>query len=785
MPLIDFEARLCRLNSPTALPLAAGYLWNKRMMIHMNARGYATAQFMQPEPSKYARAQVLEQKHFMLPEQGTYAHHPGRFFYLKDRDSGDLRSAPYEPVRASWDRFAFNVRPETIGWVLEQGGLRLELDLVLPVDEAVELWELRLSNTGAASRRLSLYPVFPLGLMSWMNQAARFDATLNGIVASSVTPYQKVADYFKNKELKDKVFLLSETVPVAFETCQRPFEGEGGLHHPDAVVAERLLGGTALYENPIAALQFDHDLAAGETVTHRFLFGPAFDHAEIQRAKDAWLSPAGFGRARREYTAYMAHGAGSLNIDFDEEHLATFINCWLPRQVHYHGDTNRLTTDPQTRNFLQDAMGNVYIRPQTVRATLLKALSQQHGNGSMPDGITLYDGAELKYINQVPHTDHCVWLPMLLEAYLDETGDYDVLDVMVTDQETRRPLTVRDRVSRAMQWLIEKVDYRGLSFIEQGDWNDPMNMVGWKGKGVSGWLTIATAYGLNLWAQILANDGRDITQFASAGARFRDAANSHLWDGDWYGRGITDDGVLFGVKADDEGRIYLNPQSFALMGGVADDTKKPIMIRAIEAELETLFGVEMLAPAYTHMREDVGRLTQKHPGVAENGSVYNHAAAFYIYSLYQVGESDKAFELLRRMLVGPDDADYLRRGQMPVFVPNYYRGAQRQFPEAAGRSSHLFNTGTVSWIYRSVIEGLFGLKGCRDGLRISPQLPSQWPTARVTRRFRGAIFDLAIRSDAAVTTTTVICSGATVDGNLIRGFESGKTYYVEVVTPPR
>ena len=81
MSLIDFDADHCRLYSATALPLAAGYLWNPRMMIHMTARGFATAQFMQPEPAKYARAQIMEAKHFMLPEQGTYAHHPGRGFF--------------------------------------------------------------------------------------------------------------------------------------------------------------------------------------------------------------------------------------------------------------------------------------------------------------------------------------------------------------------------------------------------------------------------------------------------------------------------------------------------------------------------------------------------------------------------------------------------------------------------------------------------------------------------------------------------------------------------------
>ena len=63
------------------------------------------------------------------------------------------------------------------------------------------------------------------------------------------------------------------------------------------------------------------------------------------------------------------------------------------------------------------------------------------------------------------------------------------------------------------------------------------------------------------------------------------------------------------------------------------------------------------------MREDVGRVTQKHPGTAENGAVYNHAAAFYIYGLYAVGEQDNAYRLLRKMIPGPDKEDIIRRGQ--------------------------------------------------------------------------------------------------------------------------
>ena len=87
-------------------------------------------------------------------------------------------------------------------------------------------------------------------------------------------------------------------------------------------------------------------------------------------------------------------------------------------------------------------------------------------------------------------------------------------------------------------------------------------------------------------------------------------------------------------------------------------------------------------------------------------------------------------DCLRQMLPGPDLADYERRGQLPVFIPNYYRGAFREHPRTAGRSSQLFNTGTVAWVYRCLVEGLFGIKGNREGLVIDPQLPSHWSEAR-------------------------------------------------------
>ena len=78
---------------------------------------------------------------------------------------------------------------------------------------------------------------------------------------------------------------------------------------------------------------------------------------------------------------------------------------------------------------------------------------------------------------------------------------------------------------------------------------------------------MATAYALNLWADICADEDASqlAREFKARAAEINQAVNRHLWDGQWFGRGITDDGVVFGTSKDKEGRIFLNPQSWAIL----------------------------------------------------------------------------------------------------------------------------------------------------------------------------------------------------------------------------
>jgi len=791
LPLISIDSAVdgfsrVKLSSPTKLPDARGFLWNRAMVMQVNCRGYVNSQFMQPEPAKYSYAPNMEAKSFIQPEHSYFSHHPGRFFYLKDEDSGEMISLPYEPMRVQLDSFSFELGSSDISWSIKHSGLQITIKVNLTKDDLVECWFFSVTNLTGTVRNISIFPYFSIGYMSWMNQSATYNEKLNAIVADSVTPYQKVTDYFKNKQLKDKTFFLSDTAPTAWHANQKLFEGEGGLHQPTALQADLLGNVEARYETPVAVMQFQQRLLSCEKKNYQFLFGPAKDEAEIAIIKEKHLGYQQRNKARESYQDYLNQGKACLTVNSDDVGFDDFVNHWLPRQMFYHGDVNRLSTDPQTRNYIQDNMGMAFINSEVTRQAFILALSQQTLNGAMPEGVLLHQDAELKYINQVPHADHGVWLPICLSVYLNETADVSLLSEMITFADSTQEQSFACHIRLALDYLINATDHRGLSFIEQGDWCDPMNMVGYQGKGVSTWLSLATAYALTTWCDLC--DEYDINisrqkydEYRFAAQAINNAVNEHLWHGQWFARGITDNGRVFGTNEEAEGKIFLNPQSWAMLSGAASEHQQSDMIAAIGTQLITPQGVMMLAPSYTAMVEDIGRITQKHPGVSENGSVYNHAAIFYVYALYQAGQNNLAFELLHKMLPSLENAEVT--GQLPIYVPNYYRGAYHQFPKQAGRSSHLFNTGTISWIYRCLVEELCGLKGCAKGLQIAPKLPTTMKRLSGQRLFRGAMVNFDIEQVDEIFTMEVLLDKQVIVSNVLTDLQSGKNYQLQVRVP--
>ena len=78
-----------------------------------------------------------------------------------------------------------------------------------------------------------------------------------------------------------------------------------------------------------------------------------------------------------------------------------------------------------------------------------------------------------------------------------------------------------------------------------------------------------------------------------------EAVNRFGWDGSWYLRGTLDDGTPLGSADNEEGRIFLNPQIWAVLNDVAPQERARQCMDAVREHLLDEAGALLLAPAYT------------------------------------------------------------------------------------------------------------------------------------------------------------------------------------------
>jgi cellobionic acid phosphorylase len=393
--------------------------------------------------------------------------------------------------------------------------------------------------------------------------------------------------------------------------------------------------------------------------------------------------------------------------------------------------------------------------------------------------MPMVEGAEVMPITKIPHKDTNSWGPDALAFYMRETGDMKILEEIVPYADSDKTATLYEHVCCGLQWLLNDRTARGLSRIGQGDWNDPLNMVGPEQRGESIWLTQALAYALDTWADVAARTGDAATQrkYLAEADACREALREHAWDGRWFCRAYTDAGRKIGGGD----QLFLNAQSWALISGCADEAQCASMIDSVNAMLATSEGPMVVAPAFDGMVEDVGKLTLKTPGTGENGSVYCHAVTFWAYALFLRGHTEEAWSALRAILPRDEAAALTRVNQLPIYIPNFYRGTPCL--GTAGRSSRSPNTGTAAWYYRTVLEGLFGIRAGWGVLTCEPQLPKEWGEASITRHWRGAEYRFEFKRVTTVEQPQIRDMDGNEVGRSISRIEPGEVAAFQVKLP--
>ena len=100
-----------------------------------------------------------------------------------------------------------------------------------------------------------------------------------------------------------------------------------------------------------------------------------------------------------------------------------------------------------------------------------------------------------------------------------------------------------------------------------------------------------------------------------------------------------------------------------------------------------------------------------------------------------------------------------------------------------GEAKNSWLTGTAAWNWYAITQFILGIRPDYDGLVIDPCVPSQWDGFKVTRRFRGAVYDIEVANPSHVSrgVASVTIDGNPVDGHRLPVFPAGSRHRVEVI----
>jgi cellobiose phosphorylase len=256
--------------------------------------------------------------------------------------------------------------------------------------------------------------------------------------------------------------------------------------------------------------------------------------------------------------------------------------------------------------------------------------------------------------------------------------------------------------------------------------------------------------------------------------------NRVAWDGSWYVRGFTDSGSVYGSKSNQEGKIYLNTQAWALLSGVADARKQKTIAKSVKRYLDGPHGLALFHPAYSKFNPELGRISMFSEGTKENAAVFAHAATFMIVGLLKSGFTNFAYSTLLKILPNLQ-RDYDLYKTEPYAVAEYLVGPQH--PYLYGEGAFTWITGSAGWSFMAITEWLLGIRRDFEGLRIDPCVPSHWKRFSIRRPFRGAIYDIEVKNPKGIQTgiKNIYVDGVMIKGNLIKPHKDGRIHKVKVV----
>lgn len=713
-----------------------------------------------------------------------------RYVYLRDEETNSCWNIGFGPLNTEVDDYQCI---HSIGYSMMQSayqGIKSSWRIFVPLEGFHEIWSLKIYNAGEKPRTLSVFSAvsfslegfsYPRYYEMYRCMKTDFDRELNGIYCDSSHPFAPHERYHG--------FLASSEQVVAYDGDLTKFCGSTStitqqdasacalFQRPDVVIGGRdctnseaalfILGGV---------LQHKITVQPGEAKEIHLLFGISSSREEARKTVSAAF---GEGEVEREFyraQEYYNQKYSSLTIRTPDEKINYMMNNWVKKQVDFC-----IVGKKGVRDNLQIAAALLDYRQDKAKEEILECLRHQFQDGH--GVLTWYPYDDTRY------SDQPFWIIWAVCRLIKETGDFTLLKERISWQDGGEA-TVLEHVKAAVNRLIADKGRNGLVRIYFADWNDALNITT-DPEAESVMLSCQFCLALKELGRMMEKYG-DKEYAATLIMEYetlKSSINEKAWDGGWYMRALSSVENI-GSKDSTGSKIYLNAQTWAVLGDVADEEKLPLVLKAVDS-MEHDFGFPLNMPPYPTYSPNVGRMSGMLPGLFENGGVYCHATGFKILMDCKTGRGSKALETLKKIMPDSDKNPSTQSGAEPYVFTNCYS----THPGYYGKSYQSWTTGTSAWCLMGLYEGIMGVKADYAGLRIEPCFPAGWKEAEMTRHFRGADYHVVIKRDhdsqnsakdlnpghAENRAAEITVDGMDITGAVLPDFRDGKRHEVSVM----
>jgi cellobiose phosphorylase len=741
----------------------------------------------------------------------------GRYIYLKEEDL--IWNPGWKPSMTALDSYSCR---HGLGYTIikgEKNKIEAEVTYFVPLGEDMEIWDVSIKNNSNKTRKLILFSFVEFCLWDAIDDITNFQRNLNTgeVEVEGSTIFHKTE--YRERRNHYAYFTCSQKID-GFDTSRDSFIGMySRFDNPVAVEEGKCTNSIVSGWYPVGAHQINIVLKPGEKKNFHFTLGYVENKEEEKFSapgvinKDSFYStiekfgkPGAVKNALDSLRNYWDDLLGRYKVEVDDKHAMRMVNVWNQYQCMVNFNISRSASFFESgisrgigfRDSNQDMLGFVHMVPEKSRRRILDIAGMQLSDGSC---FHQYQPLTRKGNRDIGggFNDDPLWLIISTCAYVKETADYSILEEITGHLDLHdSKATLLNNLFLSVEYTLNNLGPHGLPLIGHADWNDCMNLNCFsknpeesfqahidKEGGVAESMMIAGLflYACNELIKLLGqiNLKEKIGKLEKSYKKMQIAVEKYGWDGDWFIRAYDYHGNKIGSKECREGKIFVVPQVWSIMGGAGlKNGMARKALDSIEKFLATPFGIVLHQPAYSNYYLNLGEISSYPPGYKENAGIFCHNNPWVSIAETIMGNGDRAFDYYLRICPSTKEENIETYRCEPYCYAQMISGPDSPI---YGEAKNSWLTGTAAWSFVSISQQIFGIKPDYNGLVIDPCIPKEWRRFRVVRLFRGVEYVITVENPEGVSRgiKSITVNERLISGNMIPSSGKDKNVKVNVV----